>query len=189
MFLDNIMTESTSVEEQKTSSWFSNFGLSPSLTNQLSNLSSSILQATTKVSNAATALVQKSMPQRPSTPNENEEQTTETTKDFSSMFFVSHFIICSVCIGLLSDLGSSVLKSAQQLRQVVEGKTILGDFTKEQDKFLTEKRTQQRREESAVPPWVGYNEEEDLKKQILALSQVCYHRCLVYFEILLLGKT
>jgi hypothetical protein len=87
------MTESSAIPEQKTSSWFSSFGLSPNLTNQLSNLSTSILQATTKVGNVASTIVQKSMPQRPSTPNENDEQTSETNKDFTSMLFVLYFIM------------------------------------------------------------------------------------------------
>ena len=65
-----------------------------------------------------------------------------------------------------------MLKGAQQLKHVVEEKSLLGNFTKEHDKFVTEKRTQQRREEAAVPPWVGYVEEEEMKKAILALSKV-----------------
>ena len=65
-----------------------------------------------------------------------------------------------------------MVKSAQQLKHVVEDKSFLGHFTKEHDKFLTEKRSQQRREETAVPPWIGYGEEEEMKKQILALALV-----------------
>ena len=89
------MTETTvepsSIQEPKTSSWFSSFSLPPNLTNQLTTLSSSILQATSMVGSAATTFVQKSMPQRPSTPTENAEQTSETVgtnKDFSSMLFL-----------------------------------------------------------------------------------------------------
>lgn len=67
-----------------------------------------------------------------------------------------------------------MIKGAQQIKQAVEEKSLLGNFTKEHDKFLTEKRTQQRREEAAVPPWVGYVEEEDMKRQILALSKVSF---------------
>ena len=67
-----------------------------------------------------------------------------------------------------------MIKGAQQIKQAVEEKSLLGNFTKEHDKFLTEKRTQQRREEAAVPPWVGYVEEEDMKKQILSLSKVSF---------------
>jgi hypothetical protein len=124
------------------SSWFSNFGV-------LSNISSSILQATSKVSNVVQNAIH---PQQP-----NEEQNVETNNNFTS---------------ILTDLSSTVLKSAQHLKQVVEEKSFLGNFTKEQDKFLTEKRTQQIREEASVPPWVGYHEEEETKKRILALSQV-----------------
>ncbi|CAF0842730.1 unnamed protein product [Adineta steineri] len=124
------MTESTSTQQQKSSSsWFGNFDLS----NQLSNISSSILQATTKAGTVANTIVQNSMKQRPFTSKENEQETSETNKDLTSIF---------------TDLSST-----------------------EQDKFLIEKRIQQRREETAVPPWAGYTEEEDMKKQILALSQ------------------
>ncbi|XP_071147020.1 synapse-associated protein 1-like [Mytilus edulis] len=46
----------------------------------------------------------------------------------------------------------------------------MGDFAKEQEKFATEKKEQGKSSKTAVPPWVGYNEEETMKKQILALS-------------------
>jgi hypothetical protein len=49
-------------------------------------------------------------------------------------------------------------------------KTIIGDFSKENEKFINEKRAQQQREESAVPPWIGFKEEEKMKEQILLLS-------------------
>jgi hypothetical protein len=67
--------QAPAVEEQKSSSssWFNNLGISPNLTNQLTNLSSSIIQVTSKVSAAANTLVQKTLPQRPSSPNENEQ--------------------------------------------------------------------------------------------------------------------
>ena len=50
--------------------------------------------------------------------------------------------------------------------------TFLGDFSKEQEKFVTEKKEKSKQAEAAVPPWVGYNEEESMKAQILALSKV-----------------
>ncbi len=87
------------------------------------------------------------------------------------------------------------MKGAQQLKHAVEEKSLLGNFTKEHEKFLTEKRTLQRREEAAVPPWVGYIEEEEMKKQILALSKVIYFICLfVFFSnqnqlFFIIGKT
>jgi hypothetical protein len=113
--------------------------------NVLSNLSTSIFQTTSRLTTAVQNIVQ---PQ---------EENSETNTNFTN---------------ILTDLSSTVIKSAQQLKQVVEEKSFIGNFTKEHDKFLTEKRTQQRREEEAVPPWVGYEEEEEMKKQILALSQV-----------------
>ena len=52
------------------------------------------------------------------------------------------------------------------------GQTMIGDFAKENEKFVNEKKVQQRREDAALPPWVGYHEEDILKDQILELSQV-----------------
>ena len=49
---------------------------------------------------------------------------------------------------------------------------MIGDFAKENEKFVNEKKVQQRREDAALPPWVGYHEEDILKDQILELSQV-----------------
>lgn len=48
-----------------------------------------------------------------------------------------------------------------------EGIPMLSEFEDEQNKFV---KMQQRRQGAAVPPWVGYNEEEKMKKQILSLS-------------------
>ena len=50
--------------------------------------------------------------------------------------------------------------------------TILGDFSKEQDKFVEQKKEKKKQQEAAVAPWVGYSDEEELKTQILALSKV-----------------
>ncbi len=149
---------------ESSSSWFGNFGL-------LSNISSSVLQATSKVSD----VIQRSI--QPLTSNENQEQTSETVgknKDLTSivLFYEEFKWFIFFNLAILTDFSSTVLKSAQQLKQVVEEKSMIGNFTKEQDKFLTEKRIQQRREEAAVPPWVGYKEEDEMKEQILALSQV-----------------
>lgn len=44
---------------------------------------------------------------------------------------------------------------------------MLAEFDAEQEQFL---KMQQRRKGAAVPPWVGYHEEEKIKKQVLALS-------------------
>ncbi|XP_068600042.1 synapse-associated protein 1-like isoform X2 [Brachionichthys hirsutus] len=73
-------------------------------------------------------------------------------------------------------LSDSVVETAQTIKKSVgEGKingiidkTILGDFQKEQQKFVKEKKS--RKSGAAVPPWVGFNEEETVQQQILALS-------------------
>lgn len=72
---------------------------------------------------------------------------------------------------VLNNISSTVRKSAQQFKQIVEEQTILANFSKEHEKFLVEKKVQQRREDDAVPPWVGYREEEEMKKEILKISQ------------------
>ena len=85
------MTEST-VSEEKPSSWFTNFGLTPNLTNTLTNLSSSIVDATSKVGTAASSF-QKTIQERLYTSNENEQQTSETTKptkDLTSTLSMNH---------------------------------------------------------------------------------------------------
>lgn len=70
----------------------------------------------------------------------------------------------------------SVAETASTIKKTVEegnidgliDKTILGDFQKEQEKFVQEKNA--KKSDAAVPPWVGYSEEETIQQQILALS-------------------
>lgn len=64
-----------------------------------------------------------------------------------------------------------VVKTAKQFKETVEETTILGDFSKEQERFVSGNREKKKLTEAAVPPWVGYNEEEIMKTQILALSK------------------
>ncbi|XP_068433084.1 synapse-associated protein 1 [Clinocottus analis] len=73
-------------------------------------------------------------------------------------------------------ISESVVGTAQTIKKTVEegkidgiiDKTFLGDFHKEQEKFVQEKKA--KKSDVAVPPWVGYNEEETIQQQILALS-------------------
>ena len=39
---------------------------------------------------------------------------------------------------------------------------------------MTEKKEKKRTAEAGVAPWIGYNEEETMKSQMLALSQVFF---------------
>ncbi|XP_063810012.1 synapse-associated protein 1 [Pseudophryne corroboree] len=73
-------------------------------------------------------------------------------------------------------ISDSVSETAHTIKKSVEegkidgiiDKTIIGDFQKEQEKFVQEKNV--KKTEVAVPPWVGYSEEETIQQQILALS-------------------
>ncbi|XP_023370134.1 synapse-associated protein 1 isoform X1 [Otolemur garnettii] len=73
-------------------------------------------------------------------------------------------------------LTESVAETAQTIKKSVEegkiddifDKTIIGDFHKEQKKFVEEQHT--KKSEAAVPPWVDSNDEETIQQQILALS-------------------
>lgn len=73
-------------------------------------------------------------------------------------------------------LSESVVEKAQTFKKSVEegkingfiDKTILGDFQKEQEKFVQEKKA--KKSSAAVPPWVGYFEEDTIQQQVLALS-------------------
>ncbi|XP_078265616.1 synapse-associated protein 1-like [Rhinoraja longicauda] len=73
-------------------------------------------------------------------------------------------------------ISESVVETAQTIKKSVEegnidgviDKTIIGDFQKEQDKFVQEKLV--KKTDAAVAPWVGYSEEETIQQQILALS-------------------
>ncbi|XP_019935911.2 synapse-associated protein 1-like isoform X2 [Paralichthys olivaceus] len=73
-------------------------------------------------------------------------------------------------------ISESMSETAQTIKKTVEegkidgiiDKTFLGDFQKEQEKFVQENKA--KKSEAAVPPWVGYNEEETIQQQILALS-------------------
>lgn len=73
-------------------------------------------------------------------------------------------------------ISESVAETANTIKKSVEegnidgifDKTILGDFKKEQEKFVHEKNA--KKTDAAVPPWVGYSEEETIQQQILALS-------------------
>ncbi|XP_030627822.1 synapse-associated protein 1-like [Chanos chanos] len=82
----------------------------------------------------------------------------------------------SVASSATKKLSDSVSETAETLKKSVkEGsvdviieKTILGDFQKEQEKFVQEKKA--KKTDVAVPPWVGYSGEETIQQQILSLS-------------------
>ncbi|XP_068754982.1 synapse-associated protein 1-like [Montipora capricornis] len=62
---------------------------------------------------------------------------------------------------------NTAFKVKDSVKETMENQSIIGDFNKKQEEFL---RDRHKRKEAAVPPWVGYNEEDAMKNQILALS-------------------
>ncbi|KAI3376997.1 hypothetical protein L3Q82_000222 [Scortum barcoo] len=72
--------------------------------------------------------------------------------------------IFSFATNATKKISDSMVETAQTIKK----STFLGDFQKEQEKFVQEKKA--KKSEAAVPPWVGYNEEETIQQQILALS-------------------
>ncbi|KAF3691231.1 Synapse-associated protein 1 [Channa argus] len=96
-------------------------------------------------------------------------QLIQTAKGFSGYFF-------NLATTASKKLSESVAETAQTLKKSVEDgringiidKTLLGDFHKEQQKFVQENKA--KKSSAAVPPWVGYNDEDTIQQQILALS-------------------
>ncbi|XP_074521765.1 synapse-associated protein 1-like [Halichoeres trimaculatus] len=100
----------------------------------------------------------------------------ETNQDSSEQNKGLGGYIFSFASSATKKISESVVETAQTIKKSVEegnidgiiDKTFLGDFQKEQEKFVQEKKS--KKSEAAVPPWVGYNEEETIQQQILALS-------------------
>lgn len=64
--------------------------------------------------------------------------------------------------------GQTVSSTAKQLKQTVESSSLLSDFTKEQQDFLKEHGGSM---EAADAPWIGCENEEEVKAEIISLSQ------------------
>lgn len=102
-------------------------------------------------------------------------ETEETQHILQQATGLSGFIL-NFASSASKKISDSVAETAQTIKKTVEegnidgiiDKTILGDFQKEQEKFVQEKNA--RKTDAAVPPWVGYNEEETIQQQMLALS-------------------
>jgi hypothetical protein len=96
------------------------------------------------------------------------DQAKELGNNIGNMLFSFGNASSSV----LKNASSNVLKTATHLKDVIEKNSIIGDFSKENEKFVSEKKQQQLREHSAIAPWVGFNQEGKLKEEILELSSV-----------------
>ncbi|KAK8741579.1 hypothetical protein OTU49_002281 [Cherax quadricarinatus] len=66
-----------------------------------------------------------------------------------------------------SKAGASVKEAGSKIKESVEKNTLLSEFNKEQEAFIKAKGG---KGGEALPPWVGYPDEDSLKEEILALS-------------------
>lgn len=68
---------------------------------------------------------------------------------------------------IVKQASEKVVEVANTTAKVVENAPILSDFNKEQEKFISENK----KSDSVLAPWEGYQDEDQLKEQILALSK------------------
>lgn len=68
---------------------------------------------------------------------------------------------------IVKQASEKVVEVANTTAKAVENAPILSDFNKEQEKFISENK----KSDSVLAPWEGYQDEDQLKEQILALSK------------------
>ncbi|XP_027288518.1 synapse-associated protein 1 isoform X2 [Cricetulus griseus] len=111
----------------------------------------------------------------PAEPTEVEQQPTEDPALLHQAKGLGSYLF-NFASAATKKITESVAETAQTIRKSVEegkidgiiDKTIIGDFQKEQKKFVEEQHT--KKSEAAVPPWVDSHDEETIQQQILALS-------------------
>ncbi|GAB1303264.1 Synapse-associated protein 1 [Apodemus speciosus] len=114
-------------------------------------------------------------PERPGEPTEEEQQPTEDPQFLHQAKGLGNYLY-NFASAATKKITDSVTETAQTIKKSVEegkiddilDKTIIGDFQKEQKKFVEEQHT--KKSEAAVPPWVESHDEETIQQQILALS-------------------
>ncbi|KAF8784779.1 Synapse-associated protein 1 like protein [Argiope bruennichi] len=89
-------------------------------------------------------------------------------KDVSHKAVESAKTFGSFLYGIANKTSRTLTETAKQLKTTVEENSILGDFNKEQEAFVTSKNADSKDE--APPPWAGTEDEENVKQQILSLS-------------------
>jgi len=150
-------------------------------------MSSTLSSWFTKISNPKKSEEDDSIPQEQSTKekeideetknlkenNENSEDiipaevVEKTQKLMKSAFSFGNYLF-EVASETTKKVSSNLNETATNLKKTVEEKTLLGDLNKEQNEFIKNKKSFQ--DDGAVPVWCGYQEEEEMKKQILQLS-------------------
>jgi len=91
----------------------------------------------------------------------------ETQKLMTSALSFGNYLF-EVASETTKKVSTNLGETANNLKKTVENKTILGDLNREQNEFIRTKR--EKEGDGAVPIWFGYQEEEIMKEQILALS-------------------
>nr|XP_039274402.1 synapse-associated protein 1-like [Styela clava] len=92
----------------------------------------------------------------------------ETQKMMNSAVTFGNYLF-GVASEASKKVSEKVTETATTIKKTVEEKSIIGDLNREQEEFLQKKRERQAGDAS-VPPWIGYQESETMKQQILALS-------------------
>ncbi|XP_075227921.1 synapse-associated protein 47kD isoform X2 [Lycorma delicatula] len=86
-----------------------------------------------------------------------------TTKALQGAKSIGGFFFSAV-----NKAGKTVTEASAKIKKTVEENSLLGEFNKEQEQFI--KNKQGKAGEAAVPPWVGYPNEDALKEECLSLS-------------------
>lgn len=99
------------------------------------------------------------------------EDILGTAKEWGSFLFGGVKDVTMKVTSSAANATEAFTSGAQILKKTVEENTILGDFNRQQEKFLEDQKETNAAQEAALPPWMGYAEdEENLKEQILALA-------------------
>jgi len=90
---------------------------------------------------------------------------------FGSKATASVFSASEKASASVMSASENAMKQASHLKEVIGKGNLIGEFTKENEEFVKNNEDKKKREEAPVPPWVGYNgDEEKLKLEILELS-------------------
>lgn len=92
----------------------------------------------------------------------------ETQKMMTSALTFGNYLF-GVATEASKKVSEKVTETATNIKKTVEEKSIIGDLNREQEEFLQKKRERQAGD-ACVPPWIGYQESDTMKQQILALS-------------------
>lgn len=102
---------------------------------------------------------------------EKDEAIIGVAKEWGSYLFGGVKDVTMKVTSSAANASEAFSSGAQMLKKTVEENTILGDFNRQQEQFLEDHKETDAAQDAALPPWMGYAEdEENLKEQILALS-------------------